>query len=134
MRGDLKGQVLLRLSTRAHAVKLAELEALLGTGSARDTARLLPFFGPTVAGEAAFAEALGLQLDRALLGGHAIEFQRPFKPDEELDVELRLADYAEKNSMQFGTVETRFLTPQGEEIQVQRTTFIERMPAQQEAA
>jgi len=38
-----------------------------------------------------------------------------------------LADYSEKNGMQFGTIETRFSTPSGEEIQVQRTTFIERM-------
>lgn len=134
MRGDLKGQVLLRLKTRAHEVKLAELEALLGTDSAADTARLLPFFGPTIAGEAAFVEALGLQLERALLGGHAIEFQRPFVPDEELEVEMRLADYSEKNNMQFGTIETRFMTPLGEEVQVQRTTFIERLPAQKEAA
>jgi hypothetical protein len=42
---------------------------------------------------------------------------------------MRLADYSEKNGMQFGTIETRFATPYGEEIQVQTTTFIERMPA-----
>ncbi|WP_151448238.1 FAS1-like dehydratase domain-containing protein [Lacisediminimonas profundi] len=126
MDGDKKGQVLLRTRTRAHAVKIAEMEAMLGTPSASETARLVPFFGPTVAGEAAFVKALGLRLERALLGGHAIEFQRPFVPDELLDVELRLADYSEKNGMQFGTIETRFVTPMGEEIQVQTTTFIER--------
>jgi hypothetical protein len=126
MNGDLKGQILLKSETRAHAVKIAELEAMLDTPSARDTARLAPLFGPTVVGEAAFVKALGLRLDRALLGGHAIEFQRAFVPDEPLHVEMRLADYSEKNGMQFGTIETRFTTPYGEEIQVQTTTFIER--------
>lgn len=80
-------------------------------------------------GEAAFVNALGLNLDRALLGSHAIEFDRPFVPDEPLDVEMRLADYSEKNGMQFGTIETRFTTPNGEEIQMQTTTFIERIAA-----
>lgn len=129
MRAELKGQVLLKTQTRAHAVKMAELETMLGTASGKDTARLALFFGPCVMGEAAFVSALGLNLDRALLGGHAIEFERPFVPDEPLHVEMRLADYSEKNGMQFGTIETRFNTPNGEEIQLQTTTFIERMPA-----
>ena len=129
MNGNLKGQVLVSTETRAHAVKIAELEALLDTPSAGVTARLMPFFGPTVVGEARFVEALGLNLDRALLGGHELSFRRPFVPDEAVNVEMRLADYSEKNGMQFGTVETRFSTPAGEEIQVQRTTFIERMVA-----
>jgi hypothetical protein len=129
MNGNRKGQVLVSTETRAHAVKIAELEALLDTPSAGVTARLMPFFGPTIVGEARFVEALGLNLDRALLGGHELAFRRPFVPDEAVNVEMRLADYSEKNGMQFGTVETRFSTPAGEEIQVQRTTFIERMVA-----
>jgi acyl dehydratase len=108
-------------------VKIDELTALLGTSSGVDTARVLPFFGPTVAGESAFVDALGLRLDRALLGSHEVEFERPFVPDEPLNVQLTLADLSEKNGMQFGTIETRFTTPNGEEIQVQRTTFIERL-------
>jgi hypothetical protein len=126
MHGNLKGQVLVKTETKAHAVKMAELEALLGTPTAAQTARLNLFFGPTVAGESRLVEALGLRLDKALLGGHAIEFHRPFVPDEPLLVEMRLADFSEKNGMQFGTVETRFSSPFGEEIQVQSTTFIER--------
>ena len=129
MKGELKGQVLLKTQTRAYAVKIAELQELLGTPSGKDTARLALFFGPCVMGEAAFVGALGLNLDRALLGGHAIEFERLFVPDEPLQVEMRLADYSEKNGMQFGTIETRFATPNGEEIQCQTTTFIERMAA-----
>jgi hypothetical protein len=127
MNGLLKGRTLLKTQTKAHAVKIAELEALLGTPNAAQTARLNPFFGPTVAGEAQFVKALDLRLDRALLGGHAIEFQRAFVPDEPIHVEMRLAEYSEKNGMQFGTIETRFTTPFGEEIQLQTTTFIERM-------
>lgn len=127
MNAEMKGKTLIALRTRAHAVKIDELASLLGTPSAAVTARVLPFFGPTVAGEAAFVEALGLRLDRALLGSHEVEFDRPFVPDEPLDVQMVLADVSEKNGMQFGTIETRFLTPRGEEIQVQRTTFIERL-------
>lgn len=126
MNGNLKGQVLVRTRTRAHAVKIAELADLLGTESGGDTARLVPFFGPTVVGEARFVQALGLNLDRALLGGHAIDIERAFEPDEPVEVEMRLADYSEKNGMQFGTIETRFATPGGQTIQVQTTTFIER--------
>jgi hypothetical protein len=127
MKTEMKGKVLLQVSTRAHRVKIDELTALLGTSSGVDTARVLPFFGPTVAGESAFVDALGLRLDRALLGSHEVEFERPFVPDEPLNVQLTLADLSEKNGMQFGTIETRFTTPNGEEIQVQRTTFIERL-------
>ncbi len=127
MNANMLGKTLLRTRTRAHAIKMQELEALLGTSSAAQTARLVPFFGPTVAGEAAFVEALGLNLDRALLAGHALDLERPFEPDEPVDVELVLAEYTEKNGMQFGTIETRFCTPGGELIQRQKTTFIERM-------
>lgn len=129
MNGSLKGKTLATVYTRAHAVKIAELEAMLNSKSGAETARLNPFFGPTVIGEAAFVKALELNLGRALLAGHAIEFQRPFVPDEPVHVEMRLTDYSEKNGMQFGTIETRFTTPYGEEIQVQNTTFIERMDA-----
>jgi hypothetical protein len=129
MNGSLKGKILAKLETRAHAVKIAELEALLGTPNAAQTARLNLFFGPTVIGESNFVKTLELNLDRALLGGHEITFHRAFVPDEHLHVEMRLADYSEKNGMQFGTIETRFATPYGEEIQVQTTTFIERMLA-----
>lgn len=115
------------LDTKAHAVKMTEFERMLGTESAAETARLALFFGPTVAGEQRFVEALGLKLDRALLGGHEIECTRPFVADEPLSVEVKLADCYEKNDMQFGIVETSFRSPGGELIQVQRTTFIERM-------
>ena len=118
MNGSLKGKILATLETRAHAVKIAELEALLGTPNAAQTARLNLFFGPTVIGESNFVKTLELNLDRALLGGHEITFHRAFVPDEHL-----------KNCMHFGTIETRFATPYGEEIQVQTTTFIERMLA-----
>lgn len=127
MRGEQAGKVLLKVSTRAHAVKMAELAELIGTPSGRATSEVALFFGPTIAGEARFVEVLGLNLDRALLGGHEIAIKRPFRADEPLEVEMRLAEYSEKNGMQFGTIETRFATPGGEEVQTQRTTFIERM-------
>ncbi|NBQ76549.1 MAG: hypothetical protein EBU14_14575, partial [Acetobacteraceae bacterium] len=71
--------------------------------------------------------ALGLNLSRALLAGHELEFERPFEPDEPVEVELILAEYSEKNGMQVGTIESKFCTPEGQLIQRQKTTFIERM-------
>ena len=127
MKSELKGQVLLRIETKAHSVKIAEFTRAIGTDSALETARLAAFFGPTIAGEEEFVRALGLNLDRALMGSHELKWLRPFVPDESLRVELRLADIYEKNKMQFGVVETTFRTPTGEEIQTQRTTFIERL-------
>lgn len=46
MNGKLKGQVLIKSEIRAHAVKIAELEQMIGASSAKDTARLVPRFGP----------------------------------------------------------------------------------------
>jgi hypothetical protein len=126
MKGELQGKVLLTTQAKAHGVKLDEIEALLQTPTARDAARIGLFFGPSVAGYLAFVDAIGLDLNRALLIGHEIDWTRPFKDDEPLSIELKLAEYSEKDGREIGTVETRFSTPQGELVQTQRTTFMER--------
>ncbi len=126
MKSELKGQSIHTLHTKAHAVKMAELEKALGTPSAAHTASLALFFGPTVAGDLGLIDAIGLDLSKALLGGYELRWRRPFVPDEPVVIESRLADVSTKNDMQFGVVETTIRTPEGEEIQTQSTTFIER--------
>jgi hypothetical protein len=127
MRRDKKGQQLLSASLVAHSIKLDEIAHALGdTPSAAQTARLGLFFGPTVVGYRDFVEAIDLDLERALLGGHETIFARPFNPDEPVRAEMTMVDHQEKNGMEIGVFETRFTTPAGEPIQTQRTTFIER--------
>jgi N-terminal half of MaoC dehydratase len=127
MRSDKKGQRLLSVALVAHSIKLEEIAHALGdTPSAAETARLGLFFGPTVVGYRDFVEAIGLDLERALLGGHEITFARPFDADEPVKAEMTMVDHQEKNGMEIGVFETRFTTPAGAPIQTQRTTFIER--------
>lgn len=129
MRGDRKGQKLLGVTVKAHAVKMEELARALGdTPSAAETARIGLFFGPTIVGEQKLVEAIGLDLGRALLGGHEIAWTRPFDADEPVHAEMTMVEHTEKNGMEIGVLETRFTTPSGEPIQTQRTTFIERAP------
>jgi acyl dehydratase len=129
MRKDVKGKVLLEASLTAHEVKLQELAAALGNGpSAARTAALGLFFGPTVVGYRQFVDAIDLDLDRALLGGHEVSWQRPFAANEKVQAVMTMVEHSEKNGMEFGTFETRFSSPEGELIQTQRTTFIERAP------
>lgn len=126
MKEELKGQLIRTVRTKAHAVKMAEMEKALGTPSARETASLALFFGPTVEGDLGLIDEIGLDLNKALLGGYDLQWKRPFVPDEPLVIETRLTDVSMKGKMQFGVVETRISTPEGEEIQTQTTTFIER--------
>ncbi|HVZ46556.1 MAG TPA: MaoC family dehydratase N-terminal domain-containing protein [Ramlibacter sp.] len=127
MKSDRVGATLLRASLVAHQVKLDELASALGnTPSARDTARLGLFFGPTVVGYRNFVDAIGLDLERALLGGHETRWIRPFEAGESVQAEMKMVDYQEKNGMEIGVFETSFSTPDGQPIQIQRTTFIER--------
>lgn len=127
MRSDRRGNVLLRARLVAHGVKLEELQHALGdTPTAVETAAIGLFFGPTVVGYRAFVDAIGLDLNRALLGGHEISWRRPFRADEPVVAEMTMVDHVDKNGMEIGIFETRFATPDGELIQAQRTTFIER--------
>ena len=111
----------------AHGIKMEELAHALGdTPTSRQTASIGLFFGPTVVGYRDFVDAISLDLNRALLGGHEASWHRPFQPDESVSAEMVMVEHTEKNGMQIGVFETRFTTPAGEPIQTQRTTFIER--------
>jgi acyl dehydratase len=127
VRSDRKGQTLLRVTLVAHGVKMKELAHALGdTATAAQTASVGLFFGPTVVGYRDFVDAVSLDLNRALLGGHETSWHRPFRPDELVLAEMTMVEHTEKNGMEIGVFETRFTTPDGEPIQIQRTTFVER--------
>lgn len=127
MRHDQIGQVLLKANLIAHRIKLEELAHALGDSpTAPQTASVGLFFGPTVVGYRKFVDTVGLDLGRALLGGHEVAWSRPFRAEEAVIAEMSMVEYTDKNGMEFGTFETRFSTPGGELIQSQRTTFVER--------
>lgn len=124
MKPELVGQVLKRVSTKAHANKMAELEQMLGTESAAETARIALFFGMTIGRDLELPDMIGIQMDKSLLAGHDLHWTRPFEPDEDVDVTVSLKDVTEKGGKTFATVETLFETPSGEEIQRQNSTFV----------
>lgn len=121
-----QGQVLIEVSQRVEPVKLAELAAAIGTDTAGETARLVPFFGPTVAGERLLVDLLGLDLPRALLAGQSYEWSRPLEPGETVEIRVFVEDVHEKGSSTIGVVATDVRDEVGEFVQQQRTTFIER--------
>lgn len=101
----------------------------IGTPSAVDTASLVPFFGPTVAGEGRFQEVIGLDLSRALLGGIGFEWERPFRRGETVGVKVFVDKVFDKGANRFGIVIAEFRDGDGVLIQRQSATFIERSAA-----
>ncbi|MEW6475475.1 MAG: MaoC family dehydratase N-terminal domain-containing protein [Actinomycetota bacterium] len=129
MNESAKGTVLFSGPYRVAAEKLMEMESAIGTPTGATTARLVPFFGPVIAGETALITHLGLRMDRGLLVGQDYEWERPVEPDEVLQVEIRVEDVYTKGTSQFGVVLTEALDGAGRPVQRQRTTFIERLDA-----
>lgn len=107
-------------------VKLTELTNAIGTASAKETATLVPWFGPTLAGDARLVEVLDLDFSRALLAGHVYEWSRPFRPGEEVQARLVVDDVYTKGNNEFAVVKAEFRDAAGDIVQSQRTTFIER--------
>lgn len=124
MKQELVGQVLKKVSTKAHANKMAELEQLLGTDSAKETARIALFFGMTIGRDLELPEMIGIQMDKSLMAGHDLHWTRPFEPDEDVEVTVTLKDVTEKGDKTFAVVEALFETRAGEEIQRQYSTFV----------
>jgi acyl dehydratase len=116
-----------RLTVSADRMRSLAL-ALGGSVEESPAASVVPFFGPTVAGERLVVEGIGLDLSRALLGSQSYEWTRPFRSGEEVDVTVRVERAWEKNSTEFAVVASEFKEPSGELIQRQTTTFIERAP------
>lgn len=126
MNVSAKGRTIVEEERRIEPVKLEELERAIGTATAADSARLVPFFGPTIAGDQKLVEVLDLDLSRALLAGQAWEWERPFEPGETVGVHLYVEDVFTKGDNTFAVVVSEFRGTGGELIQTQRTTFIER--------
>lgn len=106
--------------------RLGDLARALGTPSGAETATLVPFFGPTVAGETRFVDVLELDLSRALLGGLSFEWTRPFRAGETVKVKVFIDKVFAKGSNCFGIVVAEFLDDENQIIQRQSSTFIER--------
>ena len=125
MKPELKGTVLKTVRTKAYASRMEEFEQTLGTKSAAETARIALFFGITVTRDLEVVDAIGMDLNRTLMGGHELEWTRPFEPDEEVEVTVTMKDVFDKGDNRFAIVESVFATPGGEEIQRQTATFIQ---------
>jgi hypothetical protein len=107
------------------AERLNRLAAALSSDSAAATATLVPWFGPTVAGEKQFVEILGLDLSRALLAGLSYKWERAFVPEETVSVKVFIEKVFDKGANRFGVVVAEFTDKAGALIQRQSATFIE---------
>ncbi|MEW6471042.1 MAG: MaoC family dehydratase N-terminal domain-containing protein [Actinomycetota bacterium] len=126
---DTVGQKIVDTEVVVDPERLAHLAAAVGTESASQTALLVAFFAATAAGQDSVIGPLGVDLSRALQGGQAFEWHRPFRVGETVRLQVVVADLYEKNTTQYATVLAEFRGADGELIQRQRTMFIERGPA-----
>ena len=124
MNTDLVGRVLKRVRTKAYANRMAEIEQLLGTPSAAETARIALFFGFTIGRDLELPNVAGMVMERSLMLGHEMRWNRPFVPDEDVEVTVTLKEIVDKPDREIAVVETIFETPSKEEIQRQYSTFV----------
>jgi len=61
---------------------------------------------------------------KTLMAGHELEWNRPFEPDEDVDITVTLDDVFDKDGKRFSILKAVYATPDGEEIQTQRSTFL----------
>jgi len=122
----LKGTTLFEVQRTIDEQKLEELATALDSATAAQTATLVPFFGPTIPGEALFVDLLGIDLTRALLAGISYSFARPFRVGESVNVKVSVEDFYEKSGMQFVVILTEATGTDGEAIHSHKATFIER--------
>ena len=128
MRTDAKGAVLYEGDKLVDPSRLAELQEAIGTSTAAKTARLVPFFGPTAGGEELVTSpsGLGLDLSRGLLGGLTYEWARAYDPGETVHVRITVEDLYTKGRNTFAILASEFTDSEGNLIQRQTATFIER--------
>ncbi|WP_019874016.1 FAS1-like dehydratase domain-containing protein [Sporichthya polymorpha] len=129
MRVDAAGTLVYEGEEIVSATQLRKLAEAIDTPAATETATLVPWFGPTVAGEKQFVEALDLDLSRALLAGLSYEWVRPFVADESVAVRVLIAKVFDKGTNRFGVVVTEFSDKSGQLIHRQNATFIESIGA-----
>ncbi len=123
---DILGQVIVDTELVVDDEKITRLAGAIGTPTAMTTALRVPFFGPTAAGQDSVVGPLGMDLSRALQGGQSYEWHRPFRIGEAVHLTVTIEDILDKTTMHLATVLAEFRAADGELIQRQRTTFIER--------
>lgn len=124
MKLELKGQIVHQSRTRACRSRMEDLEATLGTPSAAETARVAIFFGAVANRDLSIMDAIGVNMAKTLMAGHELEWNRPFEPDEDVDITVTLDDVFDKDGKRFSILKAVYATPDGEEIQTQRSTFL----------
>jgi hypothetical protein len=123
---DTLGQVVVDTELVVDEARVRLLAAAIGTPTAMDTALRAPFFGPTAAGQDSVVGPLNMDLSRALQGGQSYEWHRPFRLGETVRCTIIVEDILDKTTLHLATVLAEFRGADGEVIQRQRTTFIER--------
>ena len=124
------GQVIVDTEVTVEEERVRQLARAIGTPTAMETALMVPFFGPTAAGQDSVVGPLDMDLRRALQGGQSYEWHRPFRLGEKVRFTVTIEDILDKGSLQLATVLAEFRSGAGELIQRQRTTFIERAAKQ----
>lgn len=126
MRQDAKGSTIAEERLVFSAATADAFAAAVDTPTAEATATLVPWFGAVVGGQATAVEGLGLDLTRALLAGIDYEWTRPFVIGETVTARVVVEDVYTKGANQFGVVVAEFSGSDGQLVQRQSVTFIER--------
>src|SRR5439155_27135953 len=116
--------VLKRVTTRAYASRMADLEQLLGTKSAAEVARVGLFFGVTIGRDLEVPRMLGMEMTRTLMKSHEMEWTRPFTPDEPVEVTVSLTVILDKLDREIAVVDFVFSTSAVEAILRQRSILV----------
>lgn len=125
MKLEAEGQAVFDGQVQISEAKLDDLGRALGSASAAETSTLVPLFGPTVAGETQFVDVLGLDLAKALLGGLAYDWVRPFIVGEIVTTKVFIDKVFDKGTNRFGIVVAEFRDSSDALVQRQTATFIE---------
>ena len=120
------GTILVEDTLVVDEAKIRRLADAIGTATALQTALLVPFFGPTAAGQDSVVAALEMDLSKALQGGQSYEWHRPFKLGETVQLKVICEDLLVKGANHLAMVKSEYRAADGELIQRQRTTFLER--------
>lgn len=123
---SVKGKVLFEDEDALSPHQIETLAAAIGSSTGKETATLVPYFGPSIAGERALVDALNIDLKKALLGTQSYEWARAFRPGERVGIRVYVDDAYTKGNLRFAAVVSEFKDEQSELICRQRTVFIER--------
>lgn len=123
---EAAGKVLQEREEVISAARLDGVARAIGGKWAEDTASLVPFFGPTVGGEATAVQGLGLDMSKALLGGLSYEWVRPFVRGETVTATVYVERVFDKGTNRLGVVVSEFRDTSGALVQRQSATFVER--------